>query len=85
MNTIKIFINNNFVEKYSWRFKRTLLNLLWGLINLIILVYVTTLLIGTGWEFVWFIVSLMYGSVYWIIATLIFDALIGDEFDHKSA
>jgi len=65
----------------NWYIKRTILNVFWGLLNISILIFITSIIIGTGWEIIWFIFTLLYGSIYWLLATILFDAIIGNEFD----
>lgn len=78
MKKIKIFLTNGIMVKYSWKFKRTLLNLLWGLTNVIVLAYISTLIIGTGWEYIWLAFVAMYCTISWILASILFDFLIGE-------
>ncbi|MDU8884576.1 hypothetical protein RXV94_00290 [Yeosuana sp. MJ-SS3] len=68
----------------NWRLKRILLNIIWGALNVTVLIVITSLIIGTGWEVFWLILILMYGLIYWISAAILFDAIIGDEFDKSS-
>tara|TARA_R110000868_G_C10941162_1_gene767110 strand:+ start:2955 stop:3251 length:297 start_codon:yes stop_codon:yes gene_type:complete len=67
---------------YSWKFKRMVLNIIWGLLNLSLLVYGTNLFIKLGYELPWVAGVLIYASCYWIVTTILFDAIIGDEIDH---
>jgi len=52
-----------------------------GVIKYLVLIAITSLILGTGWEIIWLIFTLMYGSIYWILAAMLFDAIIGDEFE----
>ena len=79
----KILISDSFFGKTNWQYKRIGLNLIWGLINITVLVYITTQIMGTGWKFIWFGLALIYALLYWILATMIFDAIIGDEVDNN--
>lgn len=65
----------------NWYIKRTILNVIWGILNISVLIAITSLILGTGWEIIWLIFTLMYGSIYWILAAMLFDAIIGDEFE----
>jgi hypothetical protein len=73
-------IINNFT-KLDWYFKRSLLSIIWGLLNISVLISITFLIIGTDWEVYWFIITLMYSATYWLLATMLIDAIIGDEID----
>ena len=63
--------------KLDWHFKRSLLSIIWGLLNIAILISITFLLIGTSWEIYWFIITLIYSATYWLLATMLIDAIIG--------
>ena len=80
----KILEAINIFTESDWYFKRIFLSIVFGVINIAILVSITSLIIGTGWETLWLIAVLMYGSVYWLLANMLFDALIGDEFDNTN-
>ena len=79
----KILTAINTFTKSNWHFKRTLLNIIWMFLNITVLISITSLIIGTGWETIWLIVALMYGVVYWLLATMLFDTIIGDEVDNN--
>lgn len=69
-------------KKVDWLFKRIILHIIWGILNIVGLVYISTLISGTGWELVFLIGGLIYCLSYWIITCIIFDKLIGDEIDN---
>jgi len=75
---------NKIINKMNWKFKRIFLNIFWGIINICFLVWMTSKIIGSGWEIPWFFIALIYSSFYWILATIFFDAIIGDEFNGNS-
>lgn len=70
-------------RKISWHLKRRFLNIVWVLINFTVLIIVTDVLLGSGWELIWCLGAIIYSSFSWILATLFFDALIGNEYDQK--
>ncbi len=76
--------SNKHIKLSHWQIKRALLNIAWALINVTFLATVTTRIIGTDWQLFWFVGVLIYASFYWIVASHIFDALIGDEIDGKN-
>lgn len=67
----------------SWKLKRVMLNILWGLLNIFVLIAGTNLMVQIELELLWLAVLIVYVSIYWIISTLIFDTIIGDEIDNK--
>ena len=69
--------------KLNWKFKRILLNILWGILNITVLVWISTLIVDTSWKYIWTITILMYCSAYWILATMLFDAILGNELDYE--
>lgn len=71
-------------KKIDWILKRIILHIIWGVLNIIGLVYISTLITGTDWELVFLIGGLLYCLSYWIITCIIFDKLIGDEFDNMA-
>lgn len=68
----------------SWPLKRRLLNILWVLINLVVLSVTTHILLESGWEIIWGLGVLVYSSISWILADMLFNSLIGDEFNQKN-
>lgn len=82
MNTLKIFLYSSILSDYSWSFKRIMLNLIWGLLNVASLIFITTIVIGTKLEIIWYTTVILYVFVYWILATMLFDKLIGDGIDN---
>ena len=81
----KILTAINTFTKSNWHFKRTLLSIVWGVFNITILIAITSLIIGTSWEIIWLVATLMYGAMYWLLANMLFDMIIGDEFDNNRA
>ena len=82
-------INNrhsNTIEKANkranWLLKRIVLHIIWGVINLAALIYFSTIITGTPWEFFFLAFGIIYCTAYWIIASKIFDKLIGDEIEN---
>ncbi len=71
-------------KKVDWIFKRIILHIIWGVLNVLGLIYISALITGTGWEVVFLIGGLVYFSAYWIITCIIFDKLIGDEIDNMT-
>ncbi len=61
--------------------KRILLNIIWGIINITALMFVTNIMIAFHLELIWSSFVLLYASVYWVVSSLLIDALIGDEID----
>lgn len=64
----------------SWLFKRIMLNIAWLIINLIGLIAGAILMTEylPEWILLWYVLVLVYGISYKVIAMIIFDALIGD-------
>lgn len=64
----------------SWLFKRIMLNIAWLIINLIGLIAGAILMTKylPDWILLWYVLVLVYGISYRVIAMIIFDALIGD-------
>ena len=64
----------------SWLFKRIMLNIAWLIINLIGLVVGAVLMSKylPDWTLIWYVLVLIYGMSYRMIAIIIFDALIGN-------
>jgi hypothetical protein len=84
---------NNFISTFgvnlgkeqtqtNWVLKRIVLNVVWAVFNFGILLFVYKLVSSTMYEYVFMAVSVLYCLMYWIIATTIFDKLIGDEIDN---
>jgi len=65
----------------SWLFKRIILNIVWLIINLSGLISGAILISKylPDWILLWYVVVLIYGISYRVIAMMIFDALIGDR------
>ncbi|ALJ05500.1 hypothetical protein APS56_10380 [Pseudalgibacter alginicilyticus] len=62
-----------FLKSLNWETKKIALHIIWAFINIIILSFCFSLLVGTKWEFVFFIATFIYCSVYWMLTTLLFD------------
>lgn len=88
MDLIINFLENQVVKKtllnfyVSWKLKRLILNIIWGLLNVFILIAGTNLMMQMHLEMVWLAAVIVYISIYWIISSLLFDTLIGDEIDN---
>ncbi len=63
----------------NYRQKRILLSLVWTLFNIIILSSLTIKVLGTGWELVWLTGVILYTTSFWILTSMLLDALIGPE------
>jgi hypothetical protein len=66
----------------TWKFKRLVLNVLWGLLNVCVLFYITKIMIDLDLELIWLAFALLYASCYWIISNILLDKIIGDEIDN---
>jgi hypothetical protein len=69
--------------KVDWNFKRIILHIIWGAINILGLAYILTLFIDSDWGLIFLIFVLIYCSLYWLITTILIDLLIGDEIDNR--
>lgn len=67
----------------TWKIKRQLLHLFWGLFNIALLVLGTNYMVEYNLEFVWFTITIAYASIYWILSNLLIDSIIGDEIDNE--
>lgn len=65
----------------SWQTKRLFLNMTWGILNLFILILLTSLILNSEHALIYIIGIFMYVSAYWIISASLFDFLIGNEVD----
>lgn len=79
----QVFKKSSFDFYISWKLKRIILNIVWGLLNIFVFISVTNLMVQMGLEVLWLALLIVYASIYWIISTLIFDTIIGDEIDNK--
>ncbi len=68
--------------KNDWLVKRTLLHILWAFINITTLIFVYSLVSNTKWTPVFIVGCLLYCLFYWLLSSIMFDKLIGDEIDH---
>lgn len=89
LNLLKNYKNNktnNGLGKNStqsnWILKRVILHIVWGVLNIVGLIYFSRLIANTRWEYLFISIGVLYCVLYWIIATKIFDKLIGDEIDN---
>lgn len=55
---------------------RSLIHLVWGLFNLVVLTLISVGVIGTGWEIPWLLATLFYVSLYWILSSMLCDAIL---------
>ncbi|WP_158846115.1 hypothetical protein [Algibacter sp. L1A34] len=62
--------------------KRIILHIVWGVLNIVGLICFSRLIANTRWEYLFISIGVLYCVLYWIIATKIFDKLIGDEIDN---
>lgn len=69
--------------KIDWIYKRIILHIIRGVLNILGLAYVSTLIIGSSWEFLLLIFGLIYCSSYWLITSILLDLIIGDEIDNS--
>ncbi|MCF8274546.1 MAG: hypothetical protein K9I95_12010 [Flavobacteriaceae bacterium] len=76
---IKLKLQNRLI---TWEIKRLTLTVLWGLLNVSGLFYITKLMIDLDLELIWLAFALLYASCYWIISNIILDKIIGDEIDN---
>jgi hypothetical protein len=67
----------------TWKVKRQLLHFIWGILNISFIIIGTNYMVVHNLEFVWFIVTMAYASIYWILSSLLIDGIIGDEIDHE--
>ncbi len=79
------FISNLKSFYGHWQFKRAVLNMLWSLINITSLIFVTNVMIAIHLELLWLAFVIIYASFYWIISSLLIERLIGDEIDNKKS
>jgi len=78
------FITSNLRRFYdNWKMKRIALNIIWGLINITTLIFLTNIMIAIHFELLWLSFLILYSAVYWILSSLLIDTLIGDEIDNK--
>ncbi len=68
-------------KKVSWLYKRITLHIIWGILNILGLIYIATLIKESGLEVLFLIGCFVYCSSYWLISSMLFDKLIGDEVD----
>lgn len=68
-------------KKVDWLYKRITLHIIWGILNILGLIYIATLIKDSGLELLFLIGCLVYCSSYWLISSILFDKLIGDEVD----
>jgi hypothetical protein len=66
-----------------WKIKRLLLHFFWGLFNITLLIIGTNYMVVYNLEFVWFTITIVYASIYWILSNLLIDSIIGDEIDNE--
>ncbi|MGC1204397.1 MAG: hypothetical protein WA839_05885 [Flavobacteriaceae bacterium] len=76
------YTSNKNRKEVNWFTKRIILHLIWGSVNILGLIYFSTMIIGSGWEFIIVICGFIYCSAYWLITSILFDKLIGDEIDN---
>ena len=76
------YTSNKNRQDVKWFPKRIILHLIWGSLNILGFIYISTIIIGSGWESVFVICGLIYYSAYWLITSILFDKLIGDEIDN---
>ena len=74
-----LYIQNN--KKVGWLYKRIALHIIWGILNILGLIYISRLIKEFDLELVFLIGCLVYCSSYWLITSILFDKLIGDEVD----
>jgi len=77
---IKTFGKTNL--EVNWVVKRIVLNLIWATINFVTFLVVYKLAVNTTYEYVFLALSALYCLVYWIVASTLFDKLIGNEMDY---
>ena len=68
--------------QYHWILKRIMLHIVWGALNILGVICFSNLITSASWEYFFLIVGVGYCLMYWIIASKIFDKLIGDEIDN---
>lgn len=83
----KIIKNLNIKLKFlfrinTWKSKRLILNIFWGLLNMSVLFYGTKQMFIMNLELLWLAFVFLYASCYWIILSILLDKLIGDEIDN---
>tara|TARA_R110000868_G_scaffold97875_3_gene269242 strand:+ start:1791 stop:2084 length:294 start_codon:yes stop_codon:yes gene_type:complete len=75
--------NSNFKNLFKpWFCKRTVLNIIWGLINLSFLIFSANIMIAINLELLWLAFVIIYSFFYWILSSKLMDVLIGDEIDN---
>ncbi|MGZ0015626.1 hypothetical protein [Yeosuana sp. AK3] len=74
----------SFRSSYShYKLKRLLLNTTWGFINIFMIVFAIQNMIESHFEMLWIAPLVVYALSYWIISSMLIDALIGDEIDNQ--
>ena len=95
MDMILALFENNLTAKKDLKFrfyktingyklKRTILHILWAALNFPILFYCTNLMLNINLIFVWIGILIMYMPCYWLLSSIIFDSIIGDDIDNNS-
>lgn len=56
--------------------KRIAFHIVWAILNFATLMFCFSLASGTEWEFIFFVATFIYCSLYWMIAIILFDKLI---------
>lgn len=84
LNNSKIRISTllESIKKLSWQKKRMALHVIWAIINLTFLSFCFYNISGSDLEFLFLIVMFLYCAVYWMLACLLFDKIIGLEVDN---
>ncbi|WP_405294094.1 hypothetical protein [Algibacter sp. Ld11] len=80
----KIIKFDNANTQANWLLKRIALHIVWGTLNVVGVIYLFKIITNTILEYFFLIIGVAYCLMYWIIASKIFDRLIGDEIDHLS-
>ncbi|WP_188654043.1 hypothetical protein [Yeosuana aromativorans] len=95
MDTIlALFQNNTLTKKHlksgflnsinTYKFKRTMLHILWAALNFPVLYFCTNVMINMNLTFVWIGTVILYMPCYWLLSSILFDYIIGDDIDNNS-
>lgn len=95
MDTILALFQNNLTTKKdlksrffntinTYKFKRGMLHLLWAALNFPVLFFCTNVMIKMDLTWVWIGTVILYMPCYWLLSSILFDYIIGDDIDNNS-
>lgn len=95
MDTILALFQNNLITKKdlksrffntinTYKFKRSMLHFLWAALNFPVLFFCTNVMIKMDLTWVWIGTVILYMPCYWLLSSILFDYIIGDDIDNNS-